>query len=138
MVHQYRISVPTRGYRHMQDITQKVAECVDASGVRAGVVHVFNIGSTGAVGMVEFEPGLQRDVPEMLDKLIPPSRITVTSRPGTTATATPTCRPRCSDHRFRFPSPRGNWRSARGSRSSTWNATSSRGERTIVVTILGE
>ncbi|MCX7670502.1 MAG: secondary thiamine-phosphate synthase enzyme YjbQ, partial [Anaerolineae bacterium] len=30
--------------------------------------------STGAIGTVEFEPGLQRDVPDMLDRLIPPSR----------------------------------------------------------------
>jgi secondary thiamine-phosphate synthase enzyme len=74
MVHQYRMSVPTRGYRHMQDITQKVAECVDASGVRTGVVHLFNIGSTAALGTIEFEPGLQGDFPAMLDRLIPPSR----------------------------------------------------------------
>ena len=26
-----------------------------------------------AVGAIEFEPGLQRDLPEMLDRLIPPS-----------------------------------------------------------------
>ena len=38
------------------------------------VVHVFNVGSTGSVGTIEFEPGLQQDLPEMLDKLFPPSR----------------------------------------------------------------
>ena len=27
-----------------------------------------------AVGAIEFEPGLQRDLPELLDRLIPPSR----------------------------------------------------------------
>ena len=31
-------------------------------------------GSTAAVGAIEFEPGLQRDLPETLDRLIPPSR----------------------------------------------------------------
>src|SRR5690606_37407477 len=35
---------------------------------------VFNIGSTGALGTIEFEPGLERDLPELLDRLIPPSR----------------------------------------------------------------
>ncbi|MCH7773911.1 MAG: YjbQ family protein, partial [Bacteroidetes bacterium] len=35
-------------------------------------VHV--IGSTGAVGAIEFEPGLQRDLPDILDRLMPPSR----------------------------------------------------------------
>lgn len=34
---------------------------------------MFNIGSTAAIGTIEFEPGLQRDLPEILDKLMPPS-----------------------------------------------------------------
>jgi len=39
-----------------------------------GLVHIFSVGSTAAVGAIEFEPGLQRDLPELLDRLIPPSR----------------------------------------------------------------
>jgi secondary thiamine-phosphate synthase enzyme len=35
---------------------------------------VFNVGSTAAIGTIEFEPGLERDLPELLDRLIPPSR----------------------------------------------------------------
>jgi len=35
---------------------------------------VFCVGNTAAVGAIEFEPGLERDLPEMLDHLIPPSR----------------------------------------------------------------
>ena len=35
---------------------------------------MFCIGSTAAVGAIEFEPGLQHDLPEMLDRLIPPRR----------------------------------------------------------------
>ena len=58
----------------MHDITDLVAHVVARSNIETGVAHVFNIGSTGSVGMVEFEPGLERDVPEILDKLIPPSR----------------------------------------------------------------
>ncbi len=58
----------------MQDITQAVVEVVARSGVQTGVVHLFNIGSTAALGTIEFEPGLQSDFPEMLDRLIPPSR----------------------------------------------------------------
>ena len=44
------------------------------SGVGTWVAHVFNVGSTGVVGTIEFEPGLQRDLPAILDRLIPPSR----------------------------------------------------------------
>ena len=74
MVHQESLSLETSGHRDMHDITDLVAHVVTRSGIETGVVHVFNLGSTGAVGMIEFEPGLQRDVPELLDKLIPPSR----------------------------------------------------------------
>jgi secondary thiamine-phosphate synthase enzyme len=58
----------------MHDLTAEVGRIVSESGVRCGVVHVFNTGSTGAVGTIEFEPGLQQDLPAMLDKLLPPSR----------------------------------------------------------------
>ena len=58
----------------MHDLTGKVAAVVAASGVRTGTVHVFNVGSTASIGAIEFEPGLQRDLPAILDKLIPPSR----------------------------------------------------------------
>jgi secondary thiamine-phosphate synthase enzyme len=74
MVHQERFSIQTSGHRDMHDLTGQVAAIVDRSGVRTGVAHVFAMGSTAAVSVVEFEPGLCRDVPEMLDRLIPPSR----------------------------------------------------------------
>ena len=58
----------------MHDLTEQVAEIVTGSGVSTGTVNVFNVGSTAAVGTIEFEPGLQKDLPAILDKLIPPSR----------------------------------------------------------------
>lgn len=58
----------------MHDITSGVERVVADSGIRIGLVNVHVVGSTGAVGMIEFEPGLERDLPELLDRLIPPSR----------------------------------------------------------------
>lgn len=57
----------------MHDLTQEVARIVKGSSVRAGLVNIFNVGSTGAVGTIEFEPGLKEDLPAMLDKLFPAS-----------------------------------------------------------------
>ena len=74
MSYQERFSVATSGHRDMHDITSQVAEIVARSGFRTGIAHVFNIGSTAAVGTIEFEPGLQGDLPEILDRLMPPSR----------------------------------------------------------------
>ena len=58
----------------MQDITPEVTSIIRESGIQLGTVHVFNIGSTGAIGTIEFEPGLERDLPEIFDRLMPPSR----------------------------------------------------------------
>jgi len=58
----------------MHDLTDDVAQIVSSSGIRTGIVHVFNVGSTASVGTIEFEPGLERDLPELLDKLIAPGR----------------------------------------------------------------
>jgi len=74
MSYQQRLSLSTKGHGHMQDITEHVAKTVSASGVKTGIVNVFNIGSTATVGTIEFEPGLQKDVPAILDNLIPPGR----------------------------------------------------------------
>ena len=74
MVHQDEIRLSTRGHGHMHDVTAELAAIVRASGIRTGTAHVFNVGSTGALGAIEFEPGLERDLPEVLDHLIPPSK----------------------------------------------------------------
>jgi secondary thiamine-phosphate synthase enzyme len=58
----------------MHDLTERVASAVADSGVRTGMVNVFNVGSTAAIGTIEFEPGLRADLPAALDQLIPPSR----------------------------------------------------------------
>jgi secondary thiamine-phosphate synthase enzyme len=74
MTHQQQISIRTSGHGDMHDLTPDVAEIVAASRINTGTVNVFNVGSTAAVGTVEFEPGLQQDLPNILNKLVPPSR----------------------------------------------------------------
>src|SRR5580765_8919577 len=74
MLHQEQFTLHSKGHGDMHDITADVQRIVSASPVKIGVVHVFAIGSTAAIGVIEFEPGLQRDLPETLDRLMPPSR----------------------------------------------------------------
>ncbi len=74
MVYQQRIRISTHHGGQMHDITCQVGDVVAASGVVTGTAHVFNIGSTGAVGTIEFEPGLMEDLPFILNKLMPPSK----------------------------------------------------------------
>lgn len=74
MTYQQELVIHTRGHRDMHDLTEKIAAVVAQSKIQTGMVHVFNVGSTAAVGTIEFEPGLEKDLPDILDKLIPPSR----------------------------------------------------------------
>jgi secondary thiamine-phosphate synthase enzyme len=74
MIYQREIALQTSGHREMHEVTNEVAEVVSGSRIQVGVVNVFNVGSTGAIGTIEFEPGLQKDLPAILDKLFPPSR----------------------------------------------------------------
>jgi secondary thiamine-phosphate synthase enzyme len=74
MVHQERFTLETTGHGQLQDITDRVAAIVENCGIRTGTVNIFHVGSTGAIGTIEFEPGLQKDLPQLLDRLIPPSR----------------------------------------------------------------
>jgi len=72
--HQQIIELETAGHRDMHDLTDQVASIVRTANIATGIVNVANVGSTGAVGCIEFEPGLQRDLPDVLDRLLPPSR----------------------------------------------------------------
>jgi len=74
MVFQQSLSIQSKGHGSMHEITAEVQAAVSASGINTGTVNVFNVGSTAAVGTIEYEPGLERDLPATLDKLIPPSR----------------------------------------------------------------
>lgn len=74
MIYQDTIAIHTAGHRDMTDLTGQVNRIIAESGIGRGVAHLFNVGSTGAIGTIEFEPGLERDLPEMLDRLLPPSR----------------------------------------------------------------
>jgi len=74
MTYQQQITVNAKGHGHMHDLTGQVAAIVNSSGIKTGIAHIFNVGSTAAVGTIEFEPGLEHDLPAILDRLIPPSR----------------------------------------------------------------
>jgi secondary thiamine-phosphate synthase enzyme len=74
MTHQQEIHIQTSGHKDMHDLTGDVARVVSESGLRLGIVHIFNVGSTAAIGAIEFEPGLRQDLPAILDRLMPPSR----------------------------------------------------------------
>ncbi len=74
MVHQEQLELKTRANGDMHDLTDAVQAVVGRSQIQTGIAHIFNIGSTGAIGAIEFEPGLRQDLPVLLNRLMPPSR----------------------------------------------------------------
>jgi secondary thiamine-phosphate synthase enzyme len=74
MVHQEHFTRTTAHSGDMHDVTDDVAGIISSSGITTGTATVFVVGSTAAVGTIEFEPGLQEDLPMIFNKLMPPSR----------------------------------------------------------------
>ena len=96
MVHQEKFSLRTAGQGDMHDITPQVAAAVVASSIKTGTVNVFNVGSTAAIGTIEFEPGYSKTCRPSSTSSSPLVATTATSRRGTTATAIRICRQPCS------------------------------------------
>ena len=72
--YQDRIEISTTGHSDMHDLTEPVTQIVRVSGIETGLAHIHNVGSPGAEGTIEFEPGLQQDLPEVMDEIAPPER----------------------------------------------------------------
>jgi len=65
------IDLATQGHCDVHDITDQIAMQVASSGITSGTVTVFVPGSTGGLTTIEYEPGLLKDLPELMEKLIP-------------------------------------------------------------------
>ena len=66
-----KLGISTRGEVDILDITDHVAQAVAGTKLKNGIVTVFVPGATGAVTTLEYEPGLLRDLPAMLDRIAP-------------------------------------------------------------------
>ncbi len=68
------IELSTRGRCDIHDITDRIRDHVASSGIGSGTVTVFVPGSTGGLTTIEYEPGLLKDLPALMEKLIPSDR----------------------------------------------------------------
>ncbi len=65
------ITIDTRGYGDMIDITGDVALAVRESGLQDGNVTVFIPGATAGITTIEYEPGLVFDFGALWERLAP-------------------------------------------------------------------
>jgi secondary thiamine-phosphate synthase enzyme len=71
MVHGEQISLSTKGFSDIHDLTARVEQVVAKSGIQNGLVCVFAVGSTASVSTIEFEPALSEDFRDQLEKFAP-------------------------------------------------------------------
>ncbi len=72
MVKTEKIEVQTHGNTQVIDITGQVATAVAGSGLQAGVVTLFQVGSTAGITTTEYEPGLvNHDLKAAFERIAP-------------------------------------------------------------------
>ena len=71
MVVRKEISLKTKGFTDIIDITEKVQRSLEEAGLKEGILTVFVPGSTGGLTTLEYEPGLISDLKKALEVIAP-------------------------------------------------------------------
>ena len=74
MVKTVEIKLQTKGDGDLIDITDSLSKAVKESRIGSGLVTAFVPGSTAGLTTIEYEPGLLRDFPKLMEKLIPSNK----------------------------------------------------------------
>ena len=74
MVKTEEIHFETSGAGDIIDLTAEIARVIKKSGITSGTVTVFAPGSTTGITTIEYEPGLLKDIPDLMEKLIPSNK----------------------------------------------------------------
>ena len=65
------ISLSTKGFSDIIDITPSVTAVVEKSKIKNGTVTIFCSGSTGAVTTIEYESGVLEDLKKAIERMAP-------------------------------------------------------------------
>ncbi len=67
------VSIRTKGEGDIIDLSEHISSAIKASGLRNGNITVFVAASTAAITTIEYEPGLLKDLPNVLERIAPKS-----------------------------------------------------------------
>lgn len=70
-----KFNIITKGFTDIIDITSKIKDIAATHNIKEANVHVYVAGSTASITSIEFEPGLVKDLPEVLESLVPMNKI---------------------------------------------------------------
>jgi secondary thiamine-phosphate synthase enzyme len=65
------IKVATQGNSEVINITGLVIALLQKHNLKEGNATLFVVGSTASITTTEYEPGLRKDIPEMLERIVP-------------------------------------------------------------------
>jgi secondary thiamine-phosphate synthase enzyme len=65
------ISLSTKGFSDVINLTDRVASIVNKSNIKNGLVTVFCSGSTGSITTIEYESGVINDLRKALERIAP-------------------------------------------------------------------
>ncbi|MDI7259430.1 MAG: secondary thiamine-phosphate synthase enzyme YjbQ [Thermodesulfobacteriota bacterium] len=65
------ISLNTKGFSDIIDITPQVTGVVEKAAIKNGMVTIFCSGSTGAVTTIEYESGVLEDLKKAVERMAP-------------------------------------------------------------------
>jgi secondary thiamine-phosphate synthase enzyme len=71
MIFSDAISISTKGFSDIIDLTPHVMDVLNRSKIKDGLVTVFCPGSTGSVTTIEYESGVLRDLQKAIEKIVP-------------------------------------------------------------------
>lgn len=76
MVFGKKITLSTKGFSDIKNITGEVKKIVSLSGIKNGLINVSVIGSTASISTMEYEPALSEDFHQQLEEFIPSDKQT--------------------------------------------------------------
>lgn len=71
MVFGEKITLKTKGFSDILNITESVQNILSRSKIENGIVSVSTIGSTASITTIEYEPALVEDMKDLLEKFAP-------------------------------------------------------------------
>ena len=71
MIYSETITLSTKGFSDILDVTQQVDAVLGRSKIQNGLVTVFCPGSTGALTTIEYESGVLSDLQKAMEKIVP-------------------------------------------------------------------
>lgn len=70
-IHTKTIQVKTKGFTDIIDLSDEIEKFLTESKIKEGTLIVFVPGSTAGITTIEYEPGLKKDIGEILEKIAP-------------------------------------------------------------------